>query len=394
MSDQLQLDILPKVVHDERYFEFAKPTKPTRIKQINTNSKKSAPQQRSQLVLIPTITIHPNQISYYKQVVWDPCKPQKNEQNPDNSQEYRKHEHLLKSNRSANGQVSSIAKRKIVKAIDYLLLFASDKVVRSVATGRQFSFKIAFITLTLPSKQIHGDNEIKRKCLNSFLIELQKYEGVKNYIWRAEKQKNGSIHFHIIIDKFVHWNQVRNRWNRIVNKLGYVDRYRDNMKMFYKDGFKVRNELLQNWSETNQRKAYNRNLATGFNNPNSTDIHSIQKIHNIKNYFIKYMTKNPGDKAAQNQDENEMEVQKGRIWGSSSNLQNIKGLQLVLDNELETELDAIIDQTNCEIYESTYFSVFYLSFPSLRLSGRENLFKAFTKYLVDEFDFNYQSSIL
>ncbi len=307
--------------------------------------------------------------------------------------EFRKHKHLLLSDRKPHGHVYQIAKRKITKAIDYMLLFASDKKVLSIKTGRKFKFKIAFITLTLPSKQCHPDNEIKRKCLNSFLIELQKYEKVDKFIWRAEKQKNGSIHFHIIIDKFVHWNQIRNRWNRIVNKLGYVDRYRENMKEFYKNGFQVRNELVQNWSETKQRSAYKRNLETGFNNPNSSDIHSIQKIHNLAHYFVKYLTDNEKFEQVKAIQGEETFKESGRIWGASRNLQNIKGASIILDTELEKELENVISNTKCKVYDSDYYSVFYIDFQQLIAAGGRTIFEAFAGYLVNEFDFNYQTNL-
>ena len=251
---------------------------------------------KSELTLIPSLTIHPGQIYIYSTPHWEPTKPQKRQPYINSIEDKILYDSFINSSRSPAGKVSPTAKRKITKAIDYLLMMSDDKPVTSQKTGRRFHFKVAFITLTLPSKQIHSDNEIKRTCLNSFLIELQKYHKVKRYVWRAEKQKNGSIHFHIIIDKFVHYNDIRNRWNRIVNKLGYVDRYRDAMREFYKDGFKVRKDLLKNWNETAQRKVYHKNLNTGWHSPNSTDIHSIRKIFNLGKYFVKYMTKNQEEK--------------------------------------------------------------------------------------------------
>jgi len=391
MTDQLTLTHLPEV--DNNYYsdDWEKEKKSKRVKPPGGNLKERSTQVKSQLILIPTITVHPNRISLYKQVHWDPSPPASKRNGDQLNQEFRKHEHLLEYSRTANGAVSATAKRKIVKAIDYLLLFASDKKIEMSPSGRKFSFKIAFITLTLPSQQVHDDNEIKRKCLNSFLIELQKYEKVKNYVWRAEKQKNGNIHFHIIVDKFIHWNTIRNRWNRIINKLGYVDQYRENMLDFYKNGFAVRNELVKAWSETKQRASYKRNLETGFHNPNSTDIHSIKKIHNIQHYFIKYMTKNPGAPEDETINTNDYEQQKGRIWGSSQNLQNIKGAQIVLDNELETELSDIITNTNCKFYHSDYFSVFNINFPDLQTVGNARIFKEFSNYLVTEFNYHYQT---
>ena len=348
----------------------------------------------NQLILIPTIKVHPHQINFYNQVEWNPRKPYREDRHGDSLKEFRRHAHLLDSTRSPEGKVSKLAKRKITKAIDYLLLFASDKTVTSIKTGRKFSFKIAFITLTLPSKQIHSDNEIKRTCLNSFIIELQKYEKVKNFIWRAELQRNGNIHFHIILDKFIPWNVIRNRWNRIVNKLGYVDRYRDSMREFYKDGFKVRKELTHKWSEGKQRAAYKKNVLTDYHSPNSTDVHSIKNVHNLTHYFVKYLTKNETNKTSQETEEKENKKQTGRVWGSSRNLQNIKGASIVLDSELEAELTDIINKTHCKAYHGDYFSIFYIDFQQLNLSGGTEIYNRFAEYLVNEFDYNTQLEFL
>jgi len=393
MSDQMFLDILPEVKRVNNSYGWEKEKRSKQVKHQERKQVIKTTQAKSQLILIPTITVHPNKISLYNQVHWDPVKPERKSNDCAFVNLEKKYDHLLGYNRTANGSVSPTAKKKIIKAIDYLLLFASEKKITMINSGRKFSFKIAFITLTLPSTQKHDDNEIKRKCLNSFLIELQKYENVKNYVWRAEKQKNGNIHFHIIIDKFIHWNTIRNRWNRIINKLGYVDQYRNNMKEFYKNGFCLREDLINNWPEHKQRAAYKRNTETDYHNPNSTDIHSIKKIRNIQHYFIKYMTKNdePGSSPTPNQ--NDFETQKGRIWGSSAKLQNIRGAQIVLDTQMEEELSCIITDTRCKFYHADYFSVFYVDFPDLQRAGSTRIFQKFSDYLVKEFDYHYQTDL-
>jgi len=393
MSDQLTLTHLPEV--DNNYYsnDWENEKKAKRVKSPGNNTERKATQVKSQLILIPTITVHPNKISLYKQIHWDPVKPERKSNDCSFVNYEKKYEHLLEYSRTANGGVSSTAKKKITKAIDYLLLFASDKKIMMVKSGRSFTFKIAFITLTLPSTQKHDDNEIKRKCLNSFLIELQKYENVKNYVWRAEKQKNGNIHFHIIIDKFVHWNTIRNRWNRIINKLGYVDEYRNNLKEFYKNGFRLREDLINNWPEHKQRAAYKRNTETDYHNPNSTDIHSIKKIRNIQHYFVKYMTKTDGPQPSQTTNKNDFETQTGRIWGSSAKLQNIRGAQIVLDNEMEEELSGIIASSSCKFYHADYFSVFHVNISDCSRSGSARIFQKFSQYLIKEFDFHLQAEL-
>lgn len=348
---------------------------------------------KSTLTLIPQAVIHPDKIILYNEPHWEPFKPNRKEHDSEWKYYEREYGHLLKSSRTAEGKISQVARKKIKKAINYLLLFASDKDVMSKKTGRKYKFKIAFITLTLPSKQIHSDNEIKRECLNQFLIEIKNKYKVDRYVWRAEKQGNGNIHFHIILDKFIHWNDIRNTWNRIVNKLGYVDRYRDNMKEFYKDGFKVRNELLKSWSETKQRANYKMNLETGWNNPNTTDVHSIVKIRNISAYFVKYMTKNKPESDEENNTEKKEDQQQGRVWGASKNLQNISGARLTVDSEIERELDTIMAKSDCKVYTSDYFTVLYFNWRGLRILGTHKIFDCFGAYLAEEFDYNYQTEL-
>ncbi len=251
------------------------------------NTKKVAKQVERHLTIIPTLAIHPTKICQFSETVWQPDKPIRKNNKYQLSNKKIKYKHLLKSSRSAEGSVSKIASRKMGKAIEYLLFLSNPKSATAQLTGKLFNFRIAFITLTLPSKQKHSDNEIKQKLLNSFLLELKDNYKVKNYVWRAEKQLNGNIHFHIIVDKFIPWNELRNRWNRITNKLGYVDNYKHEMKKYHNGNFKVREDLLERWSYKSQINAYKVGVANDWQSPNSTDIHSIIKIRNIQNYVTK-----------------------------------------------------------------------------------------------------------
>lgn len=390
-----QLSLFHSIGNFDISYSFLNPVIPERaIKPVIDSGpfEKSVAKKKS-LVLIPLITIHPNSINYYKEVHWENGKPNVSGEHNSAIDSEIKFEHLLKSKRSAEGKVSKIARRKIFKAVDYLLLMANPKSAQAQLTGRLFNFRIAFITLTLPSAQIHSDNEIKRRCLNSLLLELKQFYKIKNYLWRAEKQENGNIHFHIIIDKFVDWNELRNRWNRIINKLGYVNRYRESLLKFHKDGFKLREDLVGKWSEVKQRAAYKKGISQGWQNPNSTDIHSIKKILNIKAYLSKYLTKNQNEISVSGIRNPINDRQAGRIWGCSKNLSNPKGAQMVLDTETEEILSEVLKNSNCRIYKGDYFEVFSLSFADLPQFGGQKLFEVFLSYLKKEFDFDYQGKL-
>ena len=330
-----------------------------------------------QLTLIPHASIHPGQINLYHEVQWNPSRPIKYDSSGNEITKSIKFEHLLNSTRSAQGHVSPIAKRKLKKALNYFLFISDEKTVHLNYSGRKFKFKLAFVTLTLPSEQIHSDNEIKAKCLNSYLIELKKFYKVHNYIWRAEKQKNGNIHFHLLIDKFIPYQEIRDRWNRVINKLGYVDRYRENQINFFQNGFRIRTELLKTWPADKQRQAYKRGAKLHWNSPNSTDIHSIRNIQNIKLYISKYLTKEKNNNEVAQDNIDEVIAQGGRIWGCNYELSNIKGAQTILDNDLKDEIDRLADNPGVKIISEQYYTVIIFDFELLNQYQLQETISAF-----------------
>lgn len=267
---------------------------------------------------------------------------------------------FLNSERKALGKVSIQAKRKISKAIEYLVTTASEKKVHERLSGKYVSFKCAFLTLTLPSAQIHDDKEIINVCLNSFFNECRKYHNVKNYVWRAEKQKNGNIHFHILTDSFIPWWEARNRWNRIVNKLGYVDRFQE---------------------------------KHGHSTPNSTDIHSTRKIKNLKAYLVKYMSKDEKESSDQTLEYEKKVCQTGRIWGCNHELSQTRGLNMIVDSELDQELKKVIESGKVRKYEATYFTVYYIDYHLIKKAGADVLFKYFSDYLFERLGYSEQLKI-
>ena len=322
--------------------------------------------------IIPMMSIHPDKIHTYSQVKWSPYRPAR-----------PKVEHLIKSDKKHHGIVSQQARRKVGKAVEYLLYMANDKVLPDTAHGKCYNFKLAFITLTLPSKQIHSDNQIKDACLNQFLIEIRNRYKVRNYLWRAEKQKNNNIHFHILVDKFIPWSELRDRWNRIINKLGYVERYREEMNRFHKEGFQVRKELLQHWDYQKQIKAYQKGKINDWASPNSTDIHSLYRVNNVKDYVCKYCTKNEDNKEVS-----------GRMWGCNYELSDIKGATMEQDTELKSALNQLIEEYKPRIYAKDYYSVIYITVDKLKNTKYERLYRYFEKYIFETFPDRQQPSII
>lgn len=345
---------------------------------------------KASLELIPTLIVHPSHMVVYNQVHWYPTKPTSKKNTNFIEPTKERDEKFVKSTRKANGNVSDNAKRKLEKAIEYIITTSYEKRQQVKGSEKIIKFKIAFITLTLPSKQSHTDLEITNRCLNSMIDELKKYYKIHNYVWRAEKQKNGNLHFHIIIDKFVPWSELRDRWNRIINKLGYVDNYRKFLKEWHISGFKVRTDLLKNWDEQSQRLAYQKGKSNDYNNPNSIDIHSTKHIRNIKQYLSKYMSKNEYTQRKAQTENEDFTQSTGRIWGCNHELSNIKGYQCEIDTETSGELEKIVKSGKARVYSSTYFTVFYIDWHKLRSIGANWLFGYFSNYLLETFNYSEQ----
>lgn len=347
----------------------------------------------SELALIPRATIHPDKICLYKEVHWTPKKVSSKFDIEKADQEQVVNESFLKSQRKNNGYLSVIAKRKLFKAIDYLVVTSDQKKVYSKQQKKYITYRIVFVTLTLPSKQQHTDKEITNTCLNQLFIELSKYHGVHKYVWRAEKQQNGNIHYHILINEFIEYQELRKRWNRICNKMGYVDEYQARMKEFYKNGFKVTNSTYDKRSIEQQRKAYIIGQKSDWTSPNSTDIHNTRYIKDIKKYVGKYMAKNPDIDLESSELEDSNQIVKGRLWSCSQNLSNVEGCQLVEDWEISNELKKVATNSGCKIYKDTYFSVLFIDATKLHKYGSDLLFKYFSDYLIRKFDYHLQVTI-
>ena len=91
--------------------------------------------------------------------------------------------------------------------------------------GMDHGIYLAFATLTLPVKQFHTDNQLKQDLLNPFIKRLKNDFGVINYVWKAEPQKNGNIHFHLLIDRYIDHRLLLSYWDYSLEFLGYITAY-------------------------------------------------------------------------------------------------------------------------------------------------------------------------
>lgn len=258
-------------------------------------------------------------------------------------------------------------------AIQWLLYLSRTKRQYSRDLKKWIPFRINFITLTLCSKQMHTDNEIKKQLLHQFLVEMKTATGMKEYIWRAEKQKNGNIHFHILTNVWVDHSALRARWNRIQNKLGYVDRYAEEQQREIKNFTDYYNKYLGYSDYMTLARRYNENLRTGWRSPNSTDVHSIKRIKNIEAYLCKYMCKEAFKDSKISEKEGEELIVQGKLWGLSERLSQLRNVTAVVTGNIIAELNEIFKKIKFRVYNSDYFQWLGITLKDIYRQGSKEL---------------------
>lgn len=296
----------------------------------------------------------------------------------------------LKHNKH-DGHLSLMAVKKISKALDYSIYLAKPPKGHKPLSGKHYQYCLNFITLTLSSKQVHTDLVIKKEIFQPFLDYCRKHYKIQNYLWVIEKQKNGNTHFHIVSDKWIPHNELRNLWNKYQQNLGYVSRYSEAQNRWFKNGFRLHEDLLTKWDYSHQYNAWFAGCKSGWSNPNSTDVHSLRFINNVKKYMIKYMTKNytkieskltfePITLQNELLQENDYSKITGRIWGCSESLSCIKGARDDIYEETASELERIKNDSSIHSVFDPYFSIHYVDINSLRLKGFSVIPKLFDNF--------------
>lgn len=279
----------------------------------------------------------------------------------DNGESYsRGNTQLHKKKQINSNQLSQSSIKKLTKALTYMAHVVPDKKAYNSKFNSTFKFRLSFITLTLSYRQQHDDTTIKSELLHPFIDWLQKVWKVKFYVWKAERQKNMNIHFHLVIDKYVPYGAIREQWNKYQSKLGYISNY---------------------WNESSPIKKVPANIRDQFS-VNSTDIHSTRKIKDLKRYLCKYMVKNDTSNKIRLKrnpwnwkNTNDLDISKysatskeflktykgiGRIWGCSHNLSNITGATEQLDLAFISEIEKLSNNSKVYVKEEAYFK--YISF--------------------------------
>jgi len=232
---------------------------------------------------------------------------------------------ITQTNKRENS-ISKKSQSRIRNYVNLLLDTAIEKEIYSRKENKRFIYKIGFCTLTIPPEFDADDKTIHYKIFKPFLRVLQdKYE-LAEYIWKAETQENGNLHYHLTVNQWLHWYIINREWRKQIQKHGY------------------------DYGTEKRKRA-------------ATEIHSVKKVKNLAAYLSKYLCKNdewkketpkeitmkyetmkkenePTENFIREHNQWRKRIPDIKLWDCSTSLKKEK---LTLRNILETEKEMIKD---------------------------------------------------
>jgi hypothetical protein len=342
----------------------------------------------SEVTLIPTVKVSPNSVIIYNERIGGARGGRK--PFPATGLEHLPGFIMPAScaeNKHGN-ELSFKAMSRIKKSIK-MLFWLSNCVGKSSNQLKVFNNnRVSLLTLTLSGCQFTSDNDIKKFMLNQFFVELRKKYKNFIYLWRQEFQKNGNIHFHILLNKYVALDYVRALWNRIQFKCGYLKEYTEkHAGITFKD-YLTLYPPNDGYSKEKRYIAWIKGTKCGWSQPNSVDLHSLKSVNNTYAYITKYLTKseqseNINPALADSTDDFMINLFAsrnktcGRTWFASYELTNINYNTEMIDGKIEKEINLLFSDQ--EIFRSNYMDVVVFAIPAENLYNRGlfTLFKLF-----------------
>jgi hypothetical protein len=204
--------------------------------------------------------------------------------------------HLEKKRQEAydKGDLSKASRRNLINSLDWLVYRTATSSVIGRKRLQTAKRNLGLITLTLPQEMNTNCKFVKDIMFNTFLTSLRQREKKLSYVWKAERQKNGRLHFHLVVNKFFDWEWLNNLWF----------------------GICLKNNYAMEWT-TGERKI----------KPKCVDVAGVRKVEKIRAYLIKYMSKG-----------SDLQPIDGRLWGSSYDISRLSKVMLEVSPEFIEEI--------------------------------------------------------
>lgn len=275
-----------------------------------------------------------------------------------------------------NDELSAMTKRRIDRISSFIFDTSKWKRQYCKEDDKWHWYRISFLTLTLPGSQLTEkgeginywldknitfpsevlspgcfqitDQQLKSECLNHFLTILREKFNVLNYLWKAEAQQNGNIHFHLLIDKFIFWAVLQHHWNKCLSKFHFIDNFYEKF---------------------------------GHRSPNTIKIHAVHSMISAKKYLKKYFKK----------DEEQRRKITGKRWSCAEHLSRWDGVKVLMSPGLYEKWynDKSKYQFRLELDECPYVTIYSMTLGQfITLYEGTEIYSAFKTNMYDQYHFN------
>lgn len=246
---------------------------------------------------------------------------------------HRRHDLHSPTISTYSGRVTNHTKKRISAALDNMIQksvarFATAAAIDPAAAAaaaesddpaQQPKMFMNFVTLTIASQKNLQVKESYDLLLAPWLRYSKNKMGMSDYVWKAEYQQRGQVHYHVATNVYMDWKTVRWKWNQLQRQ----------------------NRLLDDFA-----------LRHGHFNPNSTDVHPVRSITAAAEYMAKEMCK----------DVQNAKTTKGKVWDCSKNLK-IGRFNCGLTSENKDLIMEAIQMGEAEIIESDHCSIIKMRQP-------------------------------
>lgn len=221
------------------------------------------------------------------------------------------------------GTTTAGSMKRIGKAVDILIQKSPEQIIYNPVSSKYMPFSLNFVTLTIPHDRIITARE-GYPLLKETLRNFRRQNANISYIWKAELQQKGQLHYHLTTNTFLHYQYIRDAWNRQLKKAGLLEGYRS---------------------------------RHGGYNANSTDVHAVWKVKNVAAYLSKYLSKTD-DKAKIS----------GKVWDCSNSLK-INRFNEELDTTTEKNIHMAMQRKSTEVVRLEHCTIIKLKEPERLLSA-------------------------
>lgn len=238
----------------------------------------------------------------------------------------RKDNMSIQREKRYSGKMTKGARLRLRKAIDIMVQSIQPKWIYNEVSGHPHIHKLSFITLTVSStSQMLSAAEGYKLLLRPFLQWLTKYQGCKMYVWKAELQKRGQIHYHITTPTYVRYDLIKSKWNQLQQKNGLLDDY------FAKKGHY---------------------------NANSTDVHEVYKVKDVAAYLSKYLAKEIDSSMSKEAEQAKKSMSTvGKVWDCSMSLKKAKYYQTDVSSYTKSRISQLLIDNKAEVYSNDHCTI-------------------------------------